>query len=270
MPEGLSVAPSSSHTALPVSASRTRCDVSLIVPLAEDVWPLPALARPRPSGVDVTVAAAGSVSDSTVRRLRDGGILVRRSDAPRGARLLHAARHVAGNVLVFLHADTELPVGWLDVVLRALSLDRPWGAFRLRFAGRVGKRRLRLIAFGANARSRLLGLPFGDQAPFVRRAAYEAVGGHPPWGFLDDLELSLRLRRLAAPRIVRACVRTSPGRYLARGSARTVLTNLKILGRFARGSDPAVLEALYREPRCPVTERSAKAQVRPGYGRRET
>jgi hypothetical protein len=115
---------------------------------------------------------------------------------------------------------------------------------------------LPLVAAGANWRSRLFGLPFGDQAPFATREAYDAVGGHPPWPFLDDFELALRLRRLCRPLLLSAPVHTSCRRYLERGRARSVLGNLSILTRFALGDSPTALAQRYRS-----TPRSTNAEI---------
>ena len=148
--------------------------------------------------------------------------------------------------LCFLHADTRLPSGWPAEIEDCLRGRSSWGAFRLRFADEAGQRRLPLVATGANLRARLLALPFGDQAPFVMRELYEEVDGHPPWSFLDDLELSLRLRRHACPRFARGAVFTSPRRYLEHGAARTVRQHFEILVRRAFGADPEELLERYR------------------------
>jgi hypothetical protein len=51
-----------------------------------------------------------------------------------------------------------------------------------------------------NWRSRLTGIATGDQAIFVRRATFDAVGGYPAIPLMEDIRLSCaRLRREAAP-----------------------------------------------------------------------
>ena len=73
------------------------------------------------------------------------------------------------------------------------------GAFELRLTPPTPF--LRFIAWGANWRSRLFRLPYGDQAIFVRRDLFLALGGfahrHP-----EDLDLVLRLRRLTRLRLL--------------------------------------------------------------------
>lgn len=228
-----------------VRVNRGQTSISVIVPLAEsklpDSWAASLMLQCRHA--ELVLAAASMVPDHIVASLRRRGARVLRSDAPRGSRLKEAASSTPAETLVFLHGDTRLPDSWDRLILAALREDRPWGAFRLSF-GRNGAE-LPWIAWGANMRSRLLGLPFGDQVPFVTRSVYEVVGGHPPWSFLDDLELSLRLRRLARPLLLPARVVTSPRRYHAHGRARSVLANLRILLGFALGRSPEDLKRWY-------------------------
>src|SRR5262249_29630301 len=64
-------------------------------------------------------------------------------------------------------------------------------------------------------RSRCTRLPYGDQALFVRRDAFDRVGGFPDQPLMEDLELSLRLRRVGRIVTAPATVRVSARRFLA-------------------------------------------------------
>jgi hypothetical protein len=193
--------------------------------------------------LEVLVAAAADSPPAALATWEAAGARVIVGSGPRGARQRAAAREAAGDVLLFLHADTDLPRGGISEVDRCVRGGAGWGTFRLAFSG--GDPRLRFVAACANVRSRVTGIPFGDQALFVRRALYERAGGHPDWPILDDLELARRLRRIQRPVFLAACVRTSPERYLARGVTRTVLTNWSILLRFAAGAPVSRLAASY-------------------------
>ena len=105
---------------------------------------------------------------------------------------------------------------------------------------------MRWVAFWANLRTRLTRVPYGDQAPFVRRDVYEKLGGHAPWPLLDDWDFARRLRREGHIEILRNAVETSPRRYLERGVAKSVWTNWKILWKVKRGATPEELARLYR------------------------
>lgn len=217
--------------------------LSVIVPLRGEAPPAGAILE-RLSGVELLVAADPETPEETLSAWRLAGAKVLTGSAPRGARLQDAAREAEGAILVFLHADTLLPEGWPALVRRAVASGASSGAFRLAFEG--GGLALRVVAFFASLRTAVTRVPYGDQAPFVTRAAYEAVGGHPPWPLLDDRELSRRLRRAGKVALLRQPVLTSPRRYLARGVVRTVLGNWRILLRRSLGASPEELAREYR------------------------
>jgi hypothetical protein len=181
---------------------------------------------------------------------RAGATLFTFEEIPRGARLARAASLLPfeeSSVLLFLHCDTLLPAGWAHEVRAALACGAAGGAFRLGFAG--GGARMAWVAAWANLRTRLTRVPYGDQAPFVRREVYERLGGHRPWPLLEDWDFSQRL--VAAEGRARVAllgerVEPSPRRYLERGSFRTVAKNWEILRRVKRGESPERLAELYR------------------------
>ena len=195
-------------------------------------------------GVELVVAADLSLPESSRRALEARGATVHPGEGPRGARLSQAASRAQAGILVFLHADTLLPKGWRPLVEEAIEKGAVGGAFRLGFEGSGG--RMAFVAFWANLRTALTRVPYGDQAPFVRREVYEKLGGHRPWPLLDDLELGRRLKRSGRVMILPAKVRTSPRRYLEKGVARTVLRNWRILLRYHGGESPEKLAELYR------------------------
>src|SRR5438105_3968293 len=93
----------------------------------------------------------------------------------RGARLAEAAERARGEILFFVHADSRPPDDALRVIRAAVSAGAAAGAFSLSYG--PSDRRMRWIAWWANARSRLLRLPFGDQGIFCSREAYRRAGG---------------------------------------------------------------------------------------------
>lgn len=205
----------------------------------------------RAPGVEVLVVDGGS-RDATRERAREAGARVVACEPGRARQLALGARATSAEVLVFLHADSRLPPGFAEAVREALADPAVvGGAFALRFerepgAGRLAGLGLRILEAGVALRVALFGLPYGDQALFVRRSALERAGGVPQVPILEDLDLVAALRRNGRFARLAAPVVTSPRRYLARGLARTWLRNAGALAAWRLGVDRARLAAWYR------------------------
>ncbi len=205
---------------------------------------LQALAALRARGTELIVADGGSRDHSTALARAGGAQLV---NAPRGRALqMNAgAAQSRGDVLLFLHADTQLPANADELISQALASGaRVWGRFDVAITGRP--RMLKLIAALMNLRSRLTGIATGDQAMFVTRAAFEAVGGFPAQPLMEDIEMSRRLLHLSRPACLRAKVQTSGRRWESRGVWRTVLLMWRLRFAYWRGVTPERLAELYR------------------------
>ncbi len=177
------------------------------------------------------------------------GLADRIVPAPRGrASQMNAGARVAGaDVLLFLHADTRLPAEADALVTGGLErTGRVWGRFDVRLSGE--RAALRLVAFMMNQRSRLTGIATGDQAIFVRRAVFEAIGGFPEIPLMEDIAISRRLKRTGRPLCLRPAVVTSSRRWESAGVARTVLLMWRLRLAYALGMDPARLARLYDGP----------------------
>jgi len=192
----------------------------------------------------LVVAADPAAAEPALEGWRRAGASVVRSDRPRGARLNGAAASSSGEVLLFLHADTRLPKGWAAAVREAVQAGAAGGAFRLAFSG--GGPLLAFVAGAANLRTSVTRVPYGDQAPFVRRDLFEKLGGFAPWPLLEDVDFGRRLRSQGPIAILTPSVLTSPRRYLSRGIARNVAKNWSILLRWHLGASPFDLAEEYR------------------------
>lgn len=220
--------------------------ISIIIPTLNEAATLEAAVAgiPRNSSVEIIVADGGS--DPATRRVVHRTV-DRVVDAPRGrARQLNAGAAVAtGPILLFLHADTRLPRGGLDAIRRALrSSTVVGGAFQLQIDSESAA--LRLIAWGANLRSRWLGLPYGDQALFVRTNVFRAMGGFRDLAIMEDFDFVRRLRRRGRVALLSTAVHTSGRRWVANGVLRTTLVNWLTALLFSAGVGPARLKRQYR------------------------
>lgn len=203
---------------------------------------LAALAPLRARGVEVIVIDGGSRDDTCARAVP---LADRVLSAPRGRSLQMNAGAAAaqGDVLLFLHADTQLPdladVFVLDGLARS---GHCWGRFDVRFDR---GQRLKLVALMMNWRSRLTGIATGDQAIFVTRAAFDAAGGYPPIALMEDIALSARLRKIGRPLCLTARVTTSGRRWRERGTVRTIALMWGLRLRYFFGADAASLARDY-------------------------
>lgn len=169
------------------------------------------------------------------------------SSAPgRGIQQNLGARTASGDVLLFLHADTQLPPHAFSLI--RLTLSDPalaGGAFSLSYS--PPHPALTLLAMAANLRSRLTGVPYGDQAIFLRRDIFRSMGGFLPVPIMEDLELMTRLRRAKRSiRILPVPIRTSSRRHLREGVVFCTLRNLLIRLLYHAGASPETLSRLYR------------------------
>src|SRR5262249_59306675 len=179
--------------------------LSIIIPTLDEgeeiVAALDALAELRSLGVEVIVVDGGSRAARGQRApLRANSVI----SAPRGraVQMNTGAEKAAGDVLLFLHADTGLPAAAEHVVLNELARSgRAWGRFDVEIAGTHWL--LPMIAFFMNLRSRATGIATGDQAIFVRRDAFVAAGGFPPIAPMEDIPPSKRLKRISPPLFLR-------------------------------------------------------------------
>lgn len=225
--------------------------LSIVLPVLNEgagVAPaLRALAPLRACGVQVIVVDGGS-TDDTLAQVRavlepDGQLI----HAPRGraAQMNAGARQACGDILLFLHADTQLPPDADALIANALADSaHVWGRFDVRIAGRPWM--LRVIAALMNRRSRWSGIATGDQALFMTRAAFDAVGGFPNQALMEDIAISQRLLRLSRPACLRQRVLTSGRRWETRGVWRTVWLMWRLRWAYWRGASPEALAELYR------------------------
>ena len=221
--------------------------LSIVVPVLNEAAIVEAaLGRLQPlraRGAEVIVVDGGS-GDGTPERAAP--LADRLAAAPPGrARQMNGGAALAqGDVLLFLHADTILPDGADRLIAGALvERGRAWGRFDVRIDGRNPG--LRLVAAMMNWRSWLSGIATGDQAIFVRRHAFEAVGGFPDIPLMEDIALSGALKRFGRPARIRRRVTTSGRRWDENGLARTILLMWRLRLAFYFGADPARLAARY-------------------------
>ena len=227
--------------------------LSVIVPVLDEaagLAPLLAgLASLRASGAEVIVVDGGSTDGTWATLLAracgdDPGFdQLLTSARGRALQMNRGAERARGTLLLFLHADTRLPDDALARLRTVHDDGTPWGRFDVAIDGDAAM--LRVVAWMMNRRSRLTGIATGDQAIFVRRALFEALGGYAPQPLMEDIVLSARLRRVAPPCCLDSRVHTAGRRWLAHGVWRTIVRMWWLRLRFALGASAATLAHAY-------------------------
>ncbi len=186
--------------------------------------------------IEIIVVDGGS-EDTTVERAEAAGAHVLRTGRGRARQLGEGARASHGSVLLFLHADTRLPRGWAQAVAKALEDPAVvGGAFGFRF-DRRDSWALRWVEAGARWRVRRLGLPYGDQALFVRRDTLERLGGIPQTPIMEDLDLVHGMKRQGRLALLPLDAVTSSRRHRSRGVLRTAVRHALAACAWGLGAD---------------------------------
>lgn len=230
--------------------------ISIIIPtLNEAACIAPALAALEPlrkRGSEIIVVDGGS-SDATAAIASALGAKVVTSAAGRARQQNTGAAAARGDILLFLHVDTQLPNTAYDDIQNALSppAATAWGRFdvTLRADPPPGPSMLRVIAGMMNLRSRLTGIATGDQAIFVRKSVFERVGGFPEIALMEDIALSRLLKKIAPPVCVRSQVETSARRWQTQGVWRTMVLMWALRLGYWCGVSPENLARWYRNVR---------------------
>lgn len=219
---------------------------SIVIPVFRDPEALAAtLAATDVAGHEVIVAATHD--DVTLRSLRIAHPDLVWIEAARGrARQMNAGAAVArGRWLLFLHADTRLPPDW-RLAIAAADADGRVCAGCFRFALDSPSPFARLVELGVRLRVLLFGLPYGDQALFVRRDVFDELGGYADVPIMEDVDLVRRLR--SRGRLLRSSMAavTSARRWERDGWVRRTGRHLGLILLYFAGVSPERLLRLDR------------------------
>lgn len=190
------------------------------------------------------IVVDGGSYDSTVEIAQNYDCLVLVTEPSRARQMNLGALRASGEILLFLHADTTLPDKWSEAVFEILREDRVvCGSFALSISENL--RGLCLIELLSNFRSRILNMPYGDQAYFITKQVFNMIGGFPDQPIMEDFEFIRRLGKTGTIRISALSVKTSGRRWKRLGLLRTTLINQIIIAAYYLGFSPNKLRKLY-------------------------
>ena len=219
--------------------------VSLVIPVLADQEAARHLVGQIPLDSRVEIIISGTRHEPGLEALERGrpDIRVIRTDQGRARQMNAAAGLARGEWLFFLHADSRLPVNWLDAFETATAPGTVGGWFR--FALDDPAWQARLIERGVALRVRLFRLPYGDQGLFVRRHTFGVMGGYREMALMEDVDFVRRLIRAGSLVEVPLPIATSARRWKRDGWFRRSARNLTLLGLYFCGVSPDRLARWY-------------------------
>jgi rSAM/selenodomain-associated transferase 2 len=225
--------------------------ISVIVPtLNEEQTIASALSRLHHPVFDEILIVDGGSNDATLAMATSAAPNARILSGPTGrARQMNTGASASkGDVLLFLHADTLLPATAGDDIASALQDPRiVGGRFDVRLDRDSGW--LWVLSRLMNFRSRCTGIATGDQALFVRRRIFEAIGGFPDIPIMEDIVFTKQLKRAGRLAALKSCAITSARRWTSHGTLRTIFLMWGLRLLFFLGISPARLKRWYPETR---------------------
>lgn len=221
--------------------------LSVVIPCWNDAPALRAIlsALRDMRGIHEIIVADATTRDECRALAAAAGAKVAHCPRPNRGAQMNAGAHLAtGDTLLFQHADTDLTQPHLDALHTALSDPRTiGGAFHRRYDGRhAGLGWMQHITRAWNTHG---GTLYGDQSIFIRRAAFQQLGGFAEIPLMEDVEFSRRLRRVGHTVVLDPPIATSPRHHQRRGAWRTTARNATMLALFRLGICPHRLHAWY-------------------------
>ena len=225
--------------------------LSIVIPALNEsgniVATLALLQSMRARGAEVILVDGGSSDATTELSAPLVDCLVSASKG-RALQMNAGAAAAAGDVLLFLHADSMLPPDADQLILTGLqSGSRAWGRFDVAIEG--GHFFLPVVAAFMNIRSRLTGLATGDQGLFMTTDAFSRAGGFAKIPLMEDLAICDALSKVGPPLCLRQKIITSGRRWEKHGVWRTILLMWRLRLAYFFGADPVDLHRTYYGPK---------------------
>ena len=221
--------------------------LSIIVPFLNEEQEIPGLCAHlqafKDKGCEIILVDGGS-KDLSSSLAQKQGFHVLHTQSGRAHQMNIGAKSATGDVFLFLHADTRPPsMADTDICKKLISDQYHWGRFDVSITGQSPL--LKIIAWFINKRSELSSIATGDQGIFVKRTVFERIGGFPSQCLMEDIELSIRLKKHSRPACLSTKVVTSGRRWETRGIWHTIFLMWRLRFAYWLGISPQALAKHY-------------------------
>jgi len=188
----------------------------------------------------------GTKERDTLTAVRSNHVIKISSEQGRAKQMNAGASVARGEILIFLHGDTELPIHALRKIGSFIGQTKyVGGAFDLGI--KSDKLIFKVIGTLSSLRSRLNRVPFGDQAIFIRKEYFRKMGGYKEIPLMEDVELLRRIKKSGDKiRIFYDRVMTSPRRWEKEGVIYCTLRNWTLQALYLLGVSPHKLIKFYK------------------------
>lgn len=232
-------------------APPSRHQISIVVPVFNEAPLIRSfllhLRRQAPQA-EIIVADGGS-RDGTAEIAAAFCDRVVRSECNRARQMNAGARRALGDVLWFLHADTQVPTRALEKIEQALAMRNVAGGyFRIHLPRSDFV--YRLTDCFAHYAGLLLRIRCGDHGIFCRREIFEELGGFPETPVMEDVEFFRMISESGRMQVVPQYLTVSPRRYELIGPWRLTISYGLIATLYALGAPLSLLARIYRQWCC--------------------
>ena len=193
---------------------------------------------------EIIVADGGSTDKTAESAKRYPGVSFIQSRKGRGLQMNMGASAASGDILLFLHTDTILETGWAAEILSVLE-DTSVSGGALTFSIRSPLWKYRTVEAWVKLRCKFCSLPYGDQAIFVRKSAFDLIGGYRNIPLMEDVDFIGRLKKLGTIVILNKKAITSERRWSKKGLIKTAAINQLIMLLYRFGVNPCRLARIY-------------------------
>jgi rSAM/selenodomain-associated transferase 2 len=188
----------------------------------------------------------GATEKDTLKTIHTNRVIKVSSEKGRAEQMNAGASMAKGEILIFLHADTELPTLAFKKI-RAVMEQGGYVAGAFDLGIKSDKLIFKIIACFASLRSRLNRIPYGDQAIFIQREYFNEIGGYQEIPLMEDVELMKRIKKSGNKIwIFYDRVTTSPRRWKREGVIYCILRNWTLQALYALGISPHKLVRFYK------------------------